>query len=264
MTAPATPPAGGTPPAPSPGGSFDINAFAASILAQVGGDKDAAIRKLGRELKKARDRRRDAEVRVQELESKLPAKDAVIIVGDDAKLYNSIKPLNLKAEDIVAGLKERDTLRTENTGIKRKQAATEAGAVHKFKPGILLDQLNSRSMDLATQKAKVKDAKGVEQEQEVWHVRKQGDDKATWTPLKDWAESELKDYLPALKDDGSSPTPGEPRFVPVPGSLPAAPGSKAQGSATELVQGHISRRYALPGEETKPFGGQAQNAGTQK
>lgn len=248
-----------TPPAP-PG--FNLDGFLASILAQVNGDKDAAIKQLGRENFKIRAKYREIRTKHEELVKALPAKDAVVLAGDDAKAWNEFKGLGLPVADVKKGLEERGTLQAKVVGMEREGSATKAAAVHKWKPGVLLDLINSRQLDLSVQKVQVKDPKdGQTKDEDQWHVRKQGDSKATWTPLTKYAETEMKDYLPALQLSEGSGAEGEgaPRFSPVPGSSPAAPGGKAM-TGGDVAQAHISRRYSPPGEQP----GQQKAGGSQQ
>lgn len=231
---------------------FDLNKFLQTILAQNAGDKDATIRQLGIENLRSRAKYRKVRARADELEKNLPQKDAKVLVGEEAKNYDLIQELKLTPKDIKDGLAERDTLKSQLAGLRFESDVSKAANAFdvKYKPGILLDQLNSRGMEVAFRKAKVKDDAGNEDEVELPHVRKKGEDKAPWTVLNEYVDKDLKDYKPALEVSAETNGEGDAnrRFTPVPGGTPAAPG-KARGKR-DLAADYLASRYVLPGEES--------------
>ena len=230
--------------------SFDMNKFLSSILAQNGGNEKAALRQLGKENLRIRNKYQTVRRENETLKSQLPGKDSVVLTGDEAKDHLALKERKLSAKDIFDAIAERDTLRGNVTAMERKDAVNRAATIYgdvKYRPTILLDQLNSREMDISFRKIKVKDEAGNEDEQELPHVRKRGDDKGQWTELKPYVEKELKEYKPALEVSEAEAS-GEQgrRLTPAPGSSPSAPG-KARGNR-DLVSDHISSSYSFPGD----------------
>jgi hypothetical protein len=230
--------------------SFDMNKFLSSILAQNGGNERAALRQLGKENLRIRNKYQSVRKENETLKGQLPGKDAVVLVGDEAKEYQSLKERKLTAKDIFDAIAERDTLRGNVTEMQRKDAVNRAATIYedvKYRPSILLDQLNGRDMEISFRKVKIKDEAGNEDEHELPHVRKRGDDKGQWTELKPYVDKELKEYKPALEvSEADTAGTQERRMTPVPGSSPSAPG-KARGSR-DIVNDHIAASYSFPGD----------------
>jgi hypothetical protein len=237
---------------------FSINEFLRTVLAQVGGDKDAAMRKLGRDAQRARARAREAELKISEVEKKLPTDGSIVLNGDDAKEYTEFKKLGRKTAEITTDLNKLGGLEARVTGMEREKDCTKVCDLLGYKhPPVLLDQLNGRKMDLTFRKAKVKDEEGKDVEQDnVPCVRAQGDEKAPWTPVQEWVEKDLKLYLPALLGTSESDSDSGERFVPVAGvgTSRTTPSGRARGSS-EVVTSYLASRYAVPG---------AKDAGTKK
>lgn len=239
-----------TAPAAGVGTTFDLNAFLASILAQHGGDKDAAIKQLGSELKKTRDKIRGFKERAEKAEAVIGGqKDAVILTGDDAKEYKDFKELGIKVKDAKEALAEVPTLRAFKVNTERAEASTKAVKLLEWRQStVLLDQINSRGLDLSFKKVKIKDSDGNEEEKELPHVRKQGDDKTQWVTLSDEyvAEQWGKPYLTALKaSDDASESDEEAHLTTFPvGPGPSQKSGKAQ--SRDLVGDHLTKTFGSP------------------
>lgn len=235
----------------APGTAFDLNAFLASVLAQNGGDKDAAIKHLGRENKKARDSRNRHKVRADTAEGelkKLKAPGSKVFEGDQLKEVEAILALNLKAKDITDGLAERDTLKVKVTDQERLTGATKASKLVGYKqPSVLLDQLNSqgREQDITFKKEKVKQDDDTEVLQEVPYVTKRGDTKAVPVKLVEYVTENLKAYIPALMASDDAQESEDEVLTPVPGSGPAPRGKPS--TTVNATDKYLKGRYSLPG-----------------
>jgi len=257
-----------SPDAPAGGGDqsavrpFDMNAFLASVLAQNGGDKDASIRQLGRENKKARDSRNRHKARADKAEMELTALKAPgskTFAGEQLKEVEEFLGLNLKAKDIKDGLAERETLREFKTGTERLTASTKASKLLGYKqPTVLLDQLNApgREQDITFKKEKIKDDAGEDVEQEVAYVTKRGDSKASAVKLGDYVTEHLKAYIPALMSSDEDERVEDEVLTPVPGSGPAPRGkpSNTVGPTEKYLAGRYKLPAALGGNATPPAG----------
>lgn len=236
--------------------TFDANAFVQSILAQNSGDKDAALRAIGRDAKKARDSRNQWKTRAETAEGELATlkkPGSKVLAGDDLKEYEAFVELKVKVKDIKDGLTERDELKKKVADNEFATSATKAAKLVKYKqPTVLLEQLNSRELDLTFRKDKQKNDAGDEIEVEIPYVKKRGDDKAQPTKLTDFFDrDEMKPYkLALMASDGTDAVEDEDvRFVPVQGSGPASQG-KAQ-SQRDITGDYLASRYSFPGSEKK-------------
>jgi hypothetical protein len=247
-------PTEGSPQAVKP---FDMNAFLASVLAQNGGDKDASIRQLGRENKKARDSRNRHKARADAAEAKLKTLESPgskTFAGDVLKEVEEFTGLNLKVKDIKDALAERDSLKAKVTDHERLTASTKASKLLGYKqPTVLLDQLNApgREQDITFKKEKVDDV-----EQEVPYVAKRGDSKASAVKMSDYVAENLKAYIPALMSSDEDERAEDEVLTPVPGSGPAPRGKPS--TTKDATDKYLAGRYKLPaalgGGSTTPAG----------
>lgn len=158
--------------------------------------------------KALRDEVRDLKAAKVDLEGKLPAKDAIVLVGDDAKLFENYKELG-KPDFIKIKLEDYDRATTKLSALERDNLIQEAAqdpkdaSTLRYNPNVLKRLLK----DVAVSKGK------------DGFIVKVGDEEKA---LDKWIEEELPDFLPALQPESGTPalqqvgnrTHGSPKLSP--------------------------------------------------
>ena len=82
----------------------------------------------------AREKRREAEEALETLRKTLPAKDAVILTGDDAKTWKIVTDLNVKGDDLKARVEGYETLKAKDEQRTRDDARRTAAKAAGLDP----------------------------------------------------------------------------------------------------------------------------------
>lgn len=235
------------------------------------GTLNEALRVLASDNYDYRAKLRDATATIGTLRAKVPADGAVVLTGDDVATWNAVKPLNLKGDKIAERIKLADELEVRVIGGERQTLVTSAAKVVQYNPDVLLAELDRNKLTLELRDGVAKDASGKETPIKIPFVRKADDPKAAWEKLTEYAERDLKLYLPALKTlpqggasgaggtNGTSGTSGTPStFTPLPVMGDGTAQGGGAGGASDLVTRHLesaSKRVDRGNPFRKPQGG---------
>lgn len=149
----------------------------------------------------------------RELRGKVPPDGAVVITGDEAAAWVAYLKLG-KPADLAAAIAERNQFKADLDANRKAELVRDAAEIAGFKATVLTTLVKAEGCELTIGKPDAKGARSV--------TVKDGDKDV---PLADYAESQWKDHLPALRADTARP-PGTPgRDMP-----PAIPG---RGDAVE-------------------------------
>lgn len=195
-------------PAPNPAEGFQ------SLLAQHKQDGVAVASKLYDENYQLRQKNR-------ELADKQPKDGTVILTSDEAKEWDVLKGLNMKASDVKKAIERASELEKQNKELASMESLREIADLglegSKLKLSVLKDQLSVKYPDAKITFQTVKDKDG--KEAKVAFIQKT--DKDAVTPFADFAKADLADYLPALKvtAEANQPAPlGNTQDPPAAGS----------------------------------------------
>lgn len=202
---PLPPVAGGAegdpPPPKEEKGGPDLVKAIEGLIARNGG-ADGALRVLLAE-------NHDHREKIRQLTESQPPAGAVVLKGDDAKAWEAYVSLG-KPGDLRKALDDGKLVAAEATTLRKAEVVREAAELSGFKPGVL--KTLAKDIEITFVEVKGQDGKAVREA----HVK--GVDDAT-TPLKAFAETEWKEFLPALKAEAKGFAPGTPprrNGVPVP------------------------------------------------
>jgi hypothetical protein len=192
-----------TPPAPHNGGLTDEQ-IKAIIKREGKGNSYKAIRVLAGDAATARERARTAEEALKAAKKDGIAPDgSVIIKGDDAKALADVQKFMTEQKLDWKGLLENAKAAPE---LKAKVAKAEHAAViaeaaddMEWDGETLIEVLQTKQLEIGKRNVRVTLDDGKKVVEERWHVRKAGDDKAEWEPLDEYAETNLKLFIPALE-----------------------------------------------------------------
>jgi hypothetical protein len=158
------------------------------------------VRELETDNKKYRDKLRE---KAAEMEAAKPAAGTVVLTADDAKRWDAMKKLEGEPKEIAAALERGKAAEAENAEFKQREHDRTTAEAMGWKASVWSDQRQLRNLSVELRDATVEED-GQKVTKKVPHVRKAGDEKAEWTPLEKYAETELADYLPSLKSDGGT------------------------------------------------------------
>lgn len=147
---------------------------------------------------KTREKVRERDTRIKELEAKQVPDGAVVLTGDDAKLYQDFRSLNLKPDEVQQRLKDADEAVAERDQLKRSNTIREVADVTGYKATVL-ERLGA---DLTYEVKDVTESKnGKSETVKRAFVKVDGKD----TPLSDYAKQAWPDFLPALTSEPVTP-----------------------------------------------------------
>jgi hypothetical protein len=170
-----------------------VDANVESIAARYGG-KDAAIKKLWRDNKAARDKRREAEEARDKAINDGKVKDGEIrLVGDDAKAWTAFKALGKKPEEISTIITQHGELSQKVQGTERKEVHSKAAKAAGYQNvDALSDLAETKKLNIVLKKERVND-----QDVEVPYVQP-GEQGAAPVKLTEYVDQHLSVYKPAL------------------------------------------------------------------
>lgn len=102
---------------------------------------------------KLRNKQRSLREEVEALTKKLPGEESRVLIGDDAKVWDSIKVI-AKPEEIISRLKELDTLRLEVTVAKKDSLLRDIATDLRFDFQVLKD-LDSRVSEISYEQKEI-------------------------------------------------------------------------------------------------------------
>lgn len=139
------------------------------------------------------------------LKAKVPAHDAVVLTGDDAKHWPTLKALNLPADKIAERVKKADELEGTVTAQQHRERIKTVADAAGMNDMTLAPLLDTYKLDVELRPITVQKSDGSTETKQVAHVRNAGDDKAAWEPLTDFVKkdgSPLKPFAAALAKQG--------------------------------------------------------------
>ena len=140
-----------------------------------------------------REEKRKLSGKITELEGRVPADGSVVLSGDDAKAWNSIKELNLSPDEIKAKLQSSSDTERELAGLKRTELMRQVADTEGYKATVLSGILPA---DAAVE---VKDLEkdGQKKKRAFIKIKENGADRELL--LSEYLEANKADYLPALR-----------------------------------------------------------------
>lgn len=177
----------------------DLVKAAQGLVERSGGDALAAVVKLLDEAHDGREERRVLRVELDGLKAKLP-EGAVILTGDDAKAWPAYTALG-KPDDLAATVATGKTASEQLAAIDAQKTLDEAATLTGLKAKPLAGLLKAHDRRVVVEDVTGEDGK-VSRVAMVKPLSGEGESK----PLADFAATDLADYLPALKADGTSGT----------------------------------------------------------
>lgn len=216
------PGAGGsmTPPDNITGGGFDNVAYAAqqagiptdavggfrNFLAAQGTPINAAAALYVQNFQLRTHRRQTTE---QEARHLFEQQGSRILSKEESEAYAKLIARG-KPDEILAGLDERDTLRTEKQGREYDALIDSAAKLHGYKPGAVFRSfIKANGLEVVVDKVDVRDdAKGTTDKVErAFVVERDGQKKETGrVQLDEYLTKKFADDEPALRDDGAAST----------------------------------------------------------
>lgn len=239
---PPTPP---TPPARTDPGSPDLAAQIARLVKKQGGS-DKALELLLEENRGYRERHRLDGEELERLRKLAPAEGTLVLTADQKKLWDALVAAKITTPEQIT------TLTTENATLKEKVQNFEDSAVHAeaarelgWNANVLTRELGARGLVLEFKEVTVKDGDKTEKKK-VPHVRPK-DKKAGegLEPLAEYADTNMKDYLPALRAGGTEGGDTGVPFVPQDGGLRKEGAPKTTAAAVKKV---TDATFMTPGQ----------------
>jgi hypothetical protein len=208
------------------------------LLDRYGQDAMRLAESLHHENFQARQRARELEARVQDLQGQVPGEGAVVLTGDDAAAWAAYRELGAP-DTLQTAVTERDELQGRLQGLEREAQIRAVAEAAGFKPSVLA-KLEATAR-----------AEGRELAFEVRDVEQDGaivktpyvTDGETQTSLTEYAAQEWADFLPALAatPQGGEPVPG----TPYPSQQPTGGGGRPE-TTKAVAERYISKTYRRP------------------
>jgi hypothetical protein len=170
----------------------DLSTVANGLLQKQGGDPIRVINKLLKENYGYRDELRD-------IKGKLPGEGAVVLSGDDAKLWDSYKTLGPDPKAIKSALDAGTEATTRLGEIERDSAYSKAAKASSYNEPLFKRLAAQDKLSVAVEEV-VEQGTGKKVDRAFVL-----DEKGAKTPLSDYAKAKWGDLLPAL--GGSQATP---------------------------------------------------------
>lgn len=185
----------------------EVSEFVQSMIARYGSTANA-LERLGGEQLKYRKRAQKAEKERDAFKGRVPAADAVVLVGDEAKAYNELKKAGHALDKVPGLLTELTTLKTKDSSMSRESAlklASGEGETAKYKSkvlGRLLKDESGKDIPLEFKKVMVKgkgeDGKPTMTEEQVAYVVLGEGTAQTRELLETYLEREHEEFMDVL------------------------------------------------------------------
>lgn len=194
-----------------------------------------------------REARRTMETEIENLKKNPAGEGNVVVKKEDADALEEIR----KAAPEGDLKKAKDTIEkgakaiAELDAIKKDKVYTDAASIAKYNPTVLTDVLKARNLSVEIETEKVKDGDKVEDVQVAYVV----DADKKKTKLVEYAESNLKEFLPSLKvEGGGNPGGGGTNWVPQGGGS-----GGGSGDGSKLVDKFLEDRNKKQESQTNPL-----------
>jgi hypothetical protein len=218
------------------GGAGEAERNLQNLLAKKNGDAVALAAQLLAENADLRAKRREAEAERDTLKAKVPTEGAVVLTGDDAKLFAELTA-KVPLKDAKSKLDEAETATGKLADLEARDLYRQAADAHGYKPGVLERLARQDGITIALDREVERDdGKGNKAKVKVASVK---DASGQTLPLEEYAQKNWADFQPALtaQGGGQQGNPGGLNFVPQRGSGDAPRSSPK--SEQELLQEQI-------------------------
>lgn len=189
----------------------------------------------------------DLRAKLREAEGRTAVPDGgKVLTAEESKAWEEYQAMG-KPEEVKAKVEERDTLRQEVDQRKEQDRAAEAARLAGFKPTVLADLIQAKGLEMELKDTTVTED-GNTKTVKVPHVRPKGQESTAFSPLQEYVQTNLADYLPALQANeaggqgGASGGNGGPGPVVTPYPAQQGGGKPAKsGVLDEFMEGKKKR-----------------------
>jgi hypothetical protein len=247
----------------------EVSEFVHSLIRRYGSTANA-LEKIAGDQMKYRKRAQTAEATTKEALKKVPAADAVVLSGEEAKAYAELKKSGHTLDKVPAMLSELSTLKTKDSSMSRESAlklASGEGETARYKSkvlGRLLKDENGKDIPIEFKKVNVKgtdaDGKATLTEESMAYVVLGEGTAQTRELLDTYVEREHVDFLDVLRADGAS-TEGKEKPAPsgAGGGVSALPRQRPAPSGkpddpkdmNKAVDRQLNSKYLSPSARAK-------------
>lgn len=191
---------------PAPVTTQERDDFVTHLIGRHGSPTAALTQIAGEQLKFKR-RAQSAESNVADLQKRIPAADAVILTGEEAKAYSVLKGKGIALDKVSAQLDELGTLqKTMSAGVRDANLKDAAGK--KYDVAVLTKLLGDTVVEFQNVNQMKEDKSGIETIKVPFVVTGTGD-KATREALDTYVEREFAGFKEVLAaKEGEPETPG--------------------------------------------------------
>jgi len=230
-------------------GDDKISAAIQSLLDKKGGDSTEVIRLLLTENYGLRDDKRSLKNKISDLEKNMPAEGALILSDEDSKLFIAYKELG-KLDEVKAKIDNEVKLQGELDKRDRSALFTTAAKAVGYKDSVLTDLAESKGLTIEMREIDTKDETGKTQKVPTPFVRV--GEKGEFSELTLFVESNLKDYIPSLKDANADDAKGPDDGITFPSQFrsPIRKPSDKKGETKSIVA-KVTGQYKTPMQRQK-------------
>jgi hypothetical protein len=177
------------------GGGTDLAKVLESFNSRLAKHTDATqlAQQLFTENYTLREEKRKLNTKVEQLQGKVPADGSIVLSGDDAKAWQTVKELNLTPDEIKAKLQSSSETERELASLKRTELMRQVADAEGYKATVLSDILPA---DAAVE-VKDHEKDGKKTKRGFIKIKENGADRELL--LSDYLETNKADYLPALR-----------------------------------------------------------------
>jgi hypothetical protein len=194
------------------------------------GDPEKALSVLGKENFKLRGKLRD-------LKASVPGEGSMILTAEQKAKWEAWEALGLAPVDVKAKLDQLPTLESKVQEFKEGEVIQAAAGTLKYKANVLKDLLKTKGLQVEMREVTVKD--GDTEVKEPRPFVTMADGKAE--PLSEYAERDLKDYLPSLRAEEAE----------VGGVVYPEQSSAGKSSKIDILGQVLGDTYIVPSKRTE-------------
>lgn len=232
------------PPAPivNSGGTSpsEIENMVRNFLAK--GDTERQVGTLLSENYQYRERIRQLTESLSQVQAKVPADGALVLVGDDLKAYNEFLALKLKPSEVVTLQSEMTTLNGKVQAAERKASLDAAASAENYDPTVLSTLIGDKKLVV---KKVEEEVDGEKKLVDRAFILTEGADKVvTEERLSKHVTDHHSKFLPSLKvEEGGDTEAGGESGTRFPRQRASSGGKATQTNAS---QSYIDRKYKTP------------------
>jgi hypothetical protein len=246
----------------------ETDAFTLRLIGRYG-SVEAALTNVAGEQLRYRRRAQKAEATAAELQKKVPAADAVVLTGDEAKAYGTLKTLGVTLDKIPASLDSLKALQSKDSTMTRESALTMA-AGKNYKVKVLKKLLGDIPLEFKTVNVKTTgdDGKPKIEEQKVAYVVLGEGATQTREALDTYLEREHEDFMDVLLvEEREGETTTERKEAKSPANAVTVPVQRALGGRTppnkgddmsKIVDKTLGGKYQTPSQRRQAASGSTQ------